>query len=253
MKTRPPNLKAERRLFAEGHQLIASFDEVGRGALGGPVSVGVVVIDSSFRRGVAGVRDSKILTYDARAKLVPRIRRWAVGNAVAHASAAEIDQIGILRALRLAGERALELLAKSSLVPDCILLDGNYDWLTRPDSSLFSPAACTELPVTLLEKADLTCASVAAASVLAKVERDCLMERMAQDHPGYGWEHNRGYATEMHRRALETLGPCAQHRRSWNLLGLNSEGNPDHESVDISSHAHGIGDTSGLMTRQELF
>ncbi len=220
MRTKAPNLTTERRLFGEGHRLIAAVDEVGRGALGGPVSVGIVVVDASVRRGVAGVRDSKLLSHDARTKLVPRIKRWAVAHAVAHASAGEIDQVGILRALRLAGERALASLAGSSIVPDCVLLDGNYDWLTRPESSLFSPPAPEVVPrVALLTKADLTCASVAAASVLAKVERDGLMESLATVHPGYGWEHNRGYATELHRSALEALGPCSQHRRSWNLFG----------------------------------
>lgn len=217
MKSRPPNLAYERRIFDEGYRLIASIDEVGRGALGGPVSVGVVVIDPGFRRGVPGVRDSKILSPKTRSKLVPRIKRWSLGDAVGHASAGEIDQLGILRALRLAGERALASLAGQDLVPDCIVLDGNYDWLTRPDPSLFSPSLPPPATVMLLAKADRTCASVAAASVLAKVERDELMERLALEHPGYGWEHNRGYATEMHRGALDRLGPCAEHRRSWNL------------------------------------
>lgn len=220
MKSKAPNLRLERSLFDQGHRLVAAVDEVGRGALGGPVTVGMVVLDAGVRRGVSGVRDSKLLSHDARSKLVPRIKRWALAHAVAHASAAEIDQLGILRALRLAGERALGLLAESSVVPDCILLDGNYDWLSRPEPSLFAPLALAVMPrVELRIKADMTCASVAAASVLAKVERDRLMEDLAVTHPGYGWEHNRGYATEVHRSALETLGPCSQHRRSWNLLG----------------------------------
>lgn len=220
LKSKAPNLALERQLLGEGHCFIAAVDEVGRGALGGPVTVGVVVVDANIRRGVPGVRDSKLLSYEARTKLVPRIKRWAVAHAVAHATAAEIDQVGILRALRLAGERALASLAGSSAAPDCILLDGNYDWLTRPEPSLFAPMMLDTLPrVELRIKADLTCASVAAASVLAKVERDQLMENLATTHPGYGWEHNRGYATELHRSALEDLGPCPQHRQSWNLLG----------------------------------
>lgn len=218
---KPPNLKVERQLLQEGHQLIAAVDEVGRGALGGPVTVGVVVIDASFRRGVGGVRDSKLLTAEARTKLVPRIKRWALAHGVAHATAAEIDQMGILRALRLAGERALTSLAELPVHPDCILLDGNYDWFSRPEPSLFSPMMLETLPrVELRIKADLTCASVAAASVLAKVERDALMADLAEVHPGYGWEHNRGYATSEHRNALLEFGPCSQHRRSWNLLGV---------------------------------
>ncbi len=232
MKSKAPNLRLERSLFDDGHRLVAAVDEVGRGALGGPVTVGVVVLDAGVRRGVSGVRDSKLLSHEARNTLVPRIRRWALAHAVAHASAAEIDHLGILRALRLAGERALGSLAESSVVPDCILLDGNYDWLSRPEPSLFAPMTLGALPrVELRIKADMTCASVAAASVLAKVERDRLMEDLAVEHPGYGWEHNRGYATELHRSALETLGPCPQHRRSWNLLGgrFLSTGEVDHD------------------------
>ena len=220
-----PGLRAEKQLLRGGHTLLVGVDEVGRGALCGPVTVGVVGVDLTVGRVPAGLRDSKLLTPEARQALVPRIRRWATCWAVGHASAAEIDAMGILAALRLAGIRAIGALPRR---PDCVLLDGNYDWLTRPQLplTLFGPAPddLEPLPVRLMVKADLRCASVAAASVLAKTERDDLVARLAVDHPGYGWELNRGYATPEHLAALRTLGPCAHHRRSWRLPSADDLG-----------------------------
>lgn len=210
----------ERAYFAEGHVLVCGSDEVGRGSLGGPVSAGVVVVDASTSRVPAGLRDSKLLTPAAREALVPKIRRWAVASAVGHASAAEIDALGILAALRLAGERALATLA---VEPCVIVLDGNYDWFSRPARAAHSPRSAAPDNVVLRIKADLTCASVAAASVLAKVERDALMRELSCEHPQYGWAVNKGYATPEHLAALRDLGPCEQHRRSWRLPGDDSQ------------------------------
>lgn len=112
-------------------------------------------------------------------------------------------------------ERALVALA---VQPDLVLLDGSHDWLTRPPVDLFADAAeFVAPPVTTRVKADLTCASVAAASVLAKTTRDALMVELAQDHPEYDWAANKGYASPAHQAALRSLGPCVQHRRSWNI------------------------------------
>jgi ribonuclease HII len=201
-----------------GARLVCGVDEVGRGALSGPVSVGVVLIDASVRRSLPGVRDSKLLTPDARRELVPRIRSWAVGYAVGHASAAEIDDVGIIVALRRAGHRALAALPDT---PDAILLDGSHDWLTPPEqgSLLDEPGSVEALPATVTTrvKADLTCASVAAASVLAKTERDALMVELSKRHPDYGWTENKGYASPDHIAALQRRGPCDEHRRSWRL------------------------------------
>ena len=105
---RRPSLRVERALQRDGHRVLAGMDEVGRGALAGPVTVGVVVIDESCRTAPQGVKDSKLLAPHARERMVPRIERWAVGHAVGHASADEIDEIGIIAALRLAGCRALD-------------------------------------------------------------------------------------------------------------------------------------------------
>jgi ribonuclease HII len=203
------------------------MDEVGRGALAGPVTVGVVVVDAAVRSAPSGVRDSKLLTPAVRQALVPKLQRWAVGYAIGHAGPEEIDRFGILAALRLAGRRALAQLVTP---PSCVLLDGSYDWLTTraEQAGLFEldapgrcPAPVVELAVdpvvTTFVKADLRCAAVAAASVLAKVERDALMVRLAADFPAYGWQENKGYSAPEHAAALRRLGSCSYHRRSWSL------------------------------------
>lgn len=213
------SLSHERAMLRSGAGLVCGVDEVGRGALSGPVTVGMVVIDATVRRSLPGVRDSKLLTPQARTELVPRIRRWAVGHAVGHAGADEIDAIGLIAALRRAGLRALAALP---VVPDAILLDGSHDWLTPPaQGSLLEDAVDGPWPpvppVTMRVKADLTCTSVAAASVLAKVERDTIMVELDRRHPDYGWADNKGYASPDHLEALRRLGPCEVHRRTWNL------------------------------------
>jgi len=108
--SRKPSLRVERELQRQGHRVLAGMDEVGRGALAGPVSVGVVVIDETCRTAPQGVKDSKLLSHLARERMVPRIERWALAHAVGHASPEEIDAIGIMAALRLAGTRALAAL-----------------------------------------------------------------------------------------------------------------------------------------------
>jgi ribonuclease HII len=223
--SKAPSLRIEREMLrSRGIRWLASVDEVGRGALGGMVTVGVVLIDLDTPSAPSGVRDSKLLTPAARERLVPRLRRWAPSWAVAHASAQEIDDLGILRALRLAGERAFTQLHHE---PDHVLLDGSYDWITRPAPALFDEdgsladldAAPPAYSVTVRVKADMTCSSVAAASVLAKTTRDAIMVELAHEHPAYGFEIHKGYASPEHREALESHGPCVQHRRSWSIPG----------------------------------
>jgi ribonuclease HII len=228
-----PTLREERRLLRTGHTTLAGMDEVGRGALAGPVSVGVVVVDLELGTAPAGVRDSKLLAPAAREALVPRVRRWARSCAVGHAEPEEIDAYGIMAALRLAGRRALAQLPQ---VPTCVLLDGNHNWLTgrrralddldalfrvEPVVPFRPPAPPVELvlepTVHTMIKADLRCAAVAAASVLAKVERDRIMVERSALFPGYGWEENKGYSAPEHGAAIRRLGPCVQHRQSWSL------------------------------------
>jgi len=227
-----PSLRVERGLQRDGYRLIAGMDEVGRGALAGPVSVGVVVVDEVCRSAPVGVKDSKLLSHQVRERLVPKIQAWATAHAVGHSSPAEIDQYGIMVALRLAGTRALAALP---VIPDLVLLDGNHDWLTDPgrvgllglitgdQDWLTGIAGCGPLrgiPVRTMVKADMSCSSVAAASVLAKVERDAMMVELARTVPGYAWELNKGYSAPEHFAALGSHGASAHHRRSWHLPGL---------------------------------
>ncbi|WP_151525211.1 ribonuclease HII [Serinicoccus kebangsaanensis] len=222
--TRRPSLRVERTLQREGYDVLVGMDEVGRGALAGPVSVGVVAIDGTCRSAPQGVKDSKLLTAAARERLVPRIRRWAMGHGVGHAWPEEIDAIGIMAALRLAGERALDQLGQ--VRPDLVLLDGNHDWLTDPHRVGLLGLVDGPAPplVRTMIKADLRCSSVAAASVLAKVERDGLMVQASREerHTPYLWEQNKGYAAPEHQDALRRLGPCEWHRRSWNIAAAGT-------------------------------
>lgn len=225
-RVRPPapSLRHERALLGAGARVVVGMDEVGRGALAGPVSVGVVAVDATTRTCPRGVADSKLLTPAARTALLPALSRWGLARAVGHASAAEIDAFGIIVALRLAGRRALARLADVIGPADAVLLDGSHDWLSSPDQAdLFSPvpdevaALGPDSVVHLLVKADRTCSSVAAASVIAKCERDALMTGLGAQHPAYGWAANKGYGSADHLAALRSVGPSPLHRLSWRL------------------------------------
>ncbi len=223
MATPAPSLRVERRLLRDGATAIACIDEVGRGALCGPVTVGVVLVTEATRSAPTGVRDSKLLSPASREALVPRIRRWAAAHAVGHASAEEIDRVGITPALRLAGHRALAALPQPA---DLVLLDGSHDYLRAPaQASLFDAELPAEglPPVITMVKADLRCAGVAAASILAKTARDAIMAGLAEQHPDYGWHANKGYAAPEHVAALGRLGPTPHHRMSWSLPGHAGE------------------------------
>lgn len=223
---RRPDLRQERAMLRDGARLVAGMDEVGRGALAGPVSVGVVVVDLGTKPCPQGLTDSKLLTAPAREALVPLARSWSLAWAVGHAGPAEIDAHGIIGALRLAGRRALAQVRRTVGDVDAVLLDGKHDWLSRPSAvDLFEAfdldpvddAPLLEARVRTLVKADLQCASVAAASVLAKVERDGLMTSLARQYPAFGWDQNKGYGAASHVDALREHGPTPQHRRSWRL------------------------------------
>jgi ribonuclease HII len=238
--SRTPSLRVERALQRQGHRLLAGMDEVGRGALAGPVSVGVVVIDDVCRSAPVGVKDSKLLSHQMRERMVPKIQRWATAYAVGHASPGEIDRHGIMVALRFAGTRALAALP---VIPDLVILDGNYDWLTDPERVGLlgllegggNLAPC--VPVKTMVKADMFCSSVAAASVLAKVERDAMMVALAVDVPDYAWELNKGYSAPEHFAALQSHGPSAHHRLSWRLPGLDRGSYADRAAVSVMEDA----------------
>ena len=199
---------------------VVGMDEVGRGALAGPVAVGAAV--SPGGEPEVALADSKNLSPAARERLVLEAARWAWPTAVGMASAAEVDELGITAALRRAGLRALGTLASAGVRTGVVLLDGSHDWLT-PTVDLFGACegrdafvAVGEPRVQTLVKADASCSVVAAASIVAKVVRDHLMVSLPD--PGYGWSANKGYASAAHREALAKIGVSAYHRQSWRLL-----------------------------------
>ena len=141
---------------------------------------------------------------------------WAKNWTLGWSGPKEIERYGIVNALHLAGQRAL---AGLRTPPGQVILDGNQDWLTSWPT-LFAPDADPQAPTTVtLVKADQTCASVAAASVLAKVARDRFMEEASVQYPGFGWKSNKGYGTLVHRTAIDRLGLSPLHRPSWVLRG----------------------------------
>ncbi|MDR2565778.1 MAG: ribonuclease HII [Bifidobacteriaceae bacterium] len=212
-----PTLETELAFLSKGAATVGGMDEVGRGALAGPVCVGVVVVDTSTPPPPSGLADSKLLTAAQRERLVPQLAEWGAGRALGWAGANEVDQLGIVGALRLAGCRAL---AELSIRPAVIILDGKHNWLCPP-ADLFASETEPRWEVRMKVKADRQCASVAAASVLAKVARDQSMIELAGEHPGYGWAANKGYGAPEHLEALRRFGPTPEHRQSWSLPGAD--------------------------------
>jgi ribonuclease HII len=211
---RPPGLAVERGLLAAGATLVIGCDEVGRGAIAGPVGVGAAVLDPERKRIPAGLRDSKLLPELDRVAMAPRVRAWAAASAVGLAGNDEIDTIGISASLGAAGARAIGGLVALGvgLGGAVVLLDGNWDWLTPG----LLAAGFTVLPQVVTRiKADRDCAAVSAASVVAKVHRDDLMIERHDLHPVYGWRSNKGYASRSHYAAIGEHGPCDLHRRTW--------------------------------------
>ncbi len=185
----------------EDNRVEAGCDEVGRGCLCGPVVAAAVILPSDFAN--EWVNDSKIIRKTERVALVHEIKKEALSWSVAEACVQEIDRINILNASFLAMERAVLGLKQR---PDHLLIDGN-----RFKSAL-------DIPYTCVIKGDGKMASIAAASILAKVYRDGLMEEYAKTYPGYGWEKNAGYPTRAHRQAIRELGVTPLHRKSFQLL-----------------------------------
>jgi ribonuclease HII len=213
-KGRPPGLSAERALLASGAAVVIGCDEVGRGAIAGPVGVGVAVLDPDRTRIPNGLRDSKLLPEPDRVALAPKVRAWAAASAVGLAGNDEIDGEGISRGLGMAGARAIGGLVALGVGMSgaVVLLDGNWDWLTPG----LLAAGLPVLPQVVTRiKADRDCASVSAASVVAKVHRDSLMIDRHDTHPVYGWRSNKGYASRSHYAAIDEHGPCDWHRRTW--------------------------------------
>lgn len=211
-----PTLQTESKLFERGNRFVIGVDEVGRGAVAGPVAVGVSLIDRQnpdLNSWPEKLQDSKLMTPQSRAKITGPLEAWVQSYAVGYASNLEIDESGISEALRMAAARALsELLVEDLLRSDLaafgtvILLDGSQNWLGKQAAGL---------EVELQVKADTTCVSVAAAAVLAKVRRDNLMEAHDLEYPEYGLKSHKGYASAEHIQALRTHGPSPIHRVTW--------------------------------------
>jgi len=193
----PVFLPIEREVQAAGYQRIAGLDEAGRGPLAGPVVAAAVVLPAQSR--IAGLQDSKRLTARQRDVVYDRIRQQAVAYGVGIISHRQIDQHDILRATQAAMLCAVQQL---DTTPDMLLIDG----VTAVPSALAQR---------LIIRGDACCASIAAASVLAKVTRDRLMLAYAQEFPAYGFDKHKGYPTPEHYARLRVYGPCAIHRLSF--------------------------------------
>jgi ribonuclease HII len=198
-----PTLRHERRLWNAGHQRVAGVDEVGVAPTCGAVVAAAVIMKPGCHR-IPGVRDSKTLSLGQREKLAPQIRRRALAIGVGAASVREIDQLNIYHATHLAMRRAIARLGGH----DHVIVDGNR--IVGFEAQVG--------PYTNVVDGDARVYTVACASVVAKVVRDRMMAKLAARYPGYGWEHNQGYATRDHRDAIRQLGLTPFHRRSFLAL-----------------------------------
>ena len=187
----------ERELHKEGVGPICGVDEAGRGPLAGPVGAAAVILPPEAE--LPGLNDSKKLSEKKREQLFPEIQRLALAWSVAFASVEEIEERNILGATMLAMNRAISGL---NLRPELALIDGNRN------REIQVPSRC-------VVHGDARCASIAAASILAKVSRDRLMVELARDYPQYGFDRHKGYGTKAHYAALREYGPCPAHRPSF--------------------------------------
>jgi ribonuclease HII len=211
-----PSLDSERRIFERGNRFVIGIDEVGRGAIAGPVAVGVSLIDKTnpaLEAWPEKLQDSKLMTPKSRSEIASPLMDWVSSYAVGFSTNKEIDELGISEALRLAAGSALDEVfrdakTRKSIAEDgaVILLDGSQNWLGKVSYGL---------DVQVQVKADTNCVSVAAAAVLAKVTRDSLMQELDLQNPGYGLAGHKGYASAAHIAALRALGPTAIHRVTW--------------------------------------
>lgn len=250
-----PTLEWERDLAADA-DFVLGIDEVGRGCLAGPVALGVAAVSAQRLAAgidaIDGVRDSKKLTPHRREVLLPQLQQWCDAWAVGWASSEEIDQWGISHCLGLAALRGIAAVQHAVQVgaqvqaqcavcgvgecrstgaaadaPDgrCArfhaILDGPNDYITPAAQTLDAPALIAPCRVSTRVKADMTCALVSTASVIAKVTRDRYMTDLAEKNPqwaAYDWADNKGYGTAAHRAAIASLGPTPYHRRTWHLV-----------------------------------
>jgi len=220
MAPKVPTLRHERRLWNEGLERVVGVDEVGVAPTCGAVVAAAVIMKPGCHR-IPGVRDSKTLSALQRERLAPLIRKRAVAVGVGAASVREIDQLNIYHATHLAMRRAIARLGGH----EHVLVDGNrivgFEQQVGPYSAIVD--------------GDAKVYSIACASVVAKVVRDRMMTLLAARYPGYGWEHNQGYATRDHRDAIRAMGLTPFHRRSFLALQRTLAG--DQISLDLFDEA----------------
>ncbi len=203
LKTLRCTTRFEAQAWSSGAKLVAGVDEVGRGSLFGPVVAGAVILDPEYR--IRGLRDSKLLPETRREQLAERIRQHCIGWAVAAVDVGRIDQINIYHASRLA---MAEAVARLTVRPDHLLIDAmKIDY---------------ECPQTAIIHGDALSASIAAASILAKVARDAMIRAWDPVYPVYGLASNKGYYTQKHIRSLREHGPSPMHRQSFAPVWMNS-------------------------------
>jgi ribonuclease HII len=213
----PPTFSIEKELLREGCSVIAGIDEAGRGALAGPLCVGIVIYDMSFISSVdgciSGIDDSKRLTHRRRVSALEIIAKSALLSSSIFISHRTIDRLNINGATELALNRLLESI---SIKPDIVLLDGNY--------SFQSP-----VPIRSIVKGDAKSISIASASIVAKVRRDLLLDAFEELYPGYNFRRNKGYGTRQHMQAIFEAGYSPVHRKSYDPVKsmLSSGGQPE--------------------------
>src|SRR5689334_16041165 len=228
-----PSLRHERRLWNEGHVRVVGVDEVGVAPTCGAVVAAAVIMKPGCHR-IPGVRDSKTLSMLQRERLAPLIRKRAVAVGVGAASVREIDQLNIYHATHLAMRRAIARLGGH----EHVLVDGNrivgFEQQVGPYSAVVD--------------GDAKVYSIACASVVAKVVRDRMMAKLAARYPGYGWEHNQGYATADHRAAIRAMGLTPLHRRSFLALQRTLAG--DQLELDLLADPSASPATHDLLERE---
>jgi ribonuclease HII len=230
-----PTLRHERRLWNEGLSRVAGVDEVGVAPTCGAVVAAAIIMKPGCHR-IPGVRDSKTLSMGQRERLAPIIRSRAVAVGVGAASVREIDQLNIYHATHLAMRRAIARLGGH----EHVIVDGNriagFETLVGPYTNVVD--------------GDAKVYSVACASVVAKVVRDRMMMRLAARYPGYGWEHNQGYATRDHRDAIRRMGLTPFHRRSFLALQRTLAG--DQLDLDLLGDPAAWPDSHELLEREAM-
>ena len=218
-----PGVALERAWWEQG-AVVAGIDEVGRGAWAGPVTYCAVVLPSDRR--MYKLRDSKMLDPQRREELAARIHDFALAVSLGEATNAEIDRLGMTEAIRLAARRAMDGL---QVRPDACLIDGNWDFLAGYGTQNQRVVG-----------GDAHSASIAAASIVAKVHRDAAMTQRCPEFPAYRFSSNKGYPSPEHKTSLAQMGPCELHRHSWAPIRALSQGSLWDESGGMTRNDYGL-------------